>query len=448
MAEVKNGLKFAGDVDVSDVKIGSANGVVLDVYNLMTEINIYEDIASPAVSGDITLNDSLDMANIFPLIGEEKIFIRFKTPGFAENAEFGMVFYIYKMSDRVQSADKNVTFTLHFTTFEAVRDLNSKISRGFSGKMDTLVRNLFTDPKHLATDKDLFIGKFKNNLSYVSNYWTPFQNLNYLATRALSETNNAANVMFFENHKGYVFEALDVMVDADALCSYAYDERNRKQGGDGGSSRSPLKDLEQIEAYEIYEPFDYFKKVANGGIRSKAIFHDITTKRYETKTYDYDTQYDGHNHLNPFRMKTKGMPARNTSRIELVNRAYDNFLNMRTDRAKEWYMQRLMQLNELFSTRLNMEVPGRTDLVVGAVVEISLFKNTPNDPKYTSTSLQDNVFSGRYLVSKLRHNIKRTDNRHTMYVECVKDSFTKDVFDPSVTGYTSSGTGITTTSKK
>jgi hypothetical protein len=253
--------------------------------------------------------------------------------------------------------------------------------------------------------------------------------------------------MFFENHKGYVFEALDVLVDQNALCAYAYDERNRKQNPDGSSSRSPLKDLEQIESYEIYEPFDYFKKISQGGVRSKAIFHDITTKRYETKTFDYDVQYDKHNHLNPYRMKTKGMPARNTSRIELVNRAYDNFLNMRTDRAKEWYMQRLMQLTELFSTRLNMEVPGRTDMVVGAVVEISLFKNTPSGPKSSNGSLQDNVFSGRYLVSRLRHNIKRTDNRHTMYVECVKDSFTKDVFDASVTGYSSSGTGITTTAK-
>jgi hypothetical protein len=217
MAEVKNTLKFAGDIDVYDVKISSANGIVLDVYSVMTEMNIYEDIAAPAVSGDITLNDSLDLANLFPLIGEEKILIRFKTPGFNAESEFAMVFYIYKMSDRIQSADKNVTFTLHFSTFEAVRDLNSKISRGYSGKLDELVRQQLTDPKHLATDKDLFIGKFKNNLTYVSNYWTPFQNLNYLATRAISETNNASNVMFFENHKGYVFEALDVLVDQNAL---------------------------------------------------------------------------------------------------------------------------------------------------------------------------------------------------------------------------------------
>lgn len=436
-------LKYAGDIAISDIKIVSANGVLLDVYNQMVEMNIYEDIAAPAVSGDIILNDSLDLINIFPLIGEEKILITFKTPGFDSEAQFSMVFYIYKMSDREQTGNRNVTFTIHFTTFEAVRDLNSKISRGYTGKINDLVRRQLTDSKHLQTNKDLFIGNTKNSLTYVSNYWTPFQNINYLAARAISETNSAANFMFFENHKGYVFEALDNLVVTPALCLYSYDEQNRMPRGDGGSVRTPYRDLEQIEKYTIVEPFNYMNKIQMGGIRSKAIFHDITTKRYETKTFDYDARFDQHNHLNPYRMKTAGMPARNTSRIELVNRAYDTFVTMRTDRAKEWYMQRLMQLSEIFSTRLNMEVPGRSDMVVGCVVDILLYKMAPGDNKKKESSLLDNVFSGRYLVSKVRHNIKRTDNRHTMYLEVVKDSYSKNVFDPTTTGYSQVGSGST-----
>ena len=436
-------LKFAGEVAISDIKIVSANGLILDVFNQMVDMNIYEDITAPAVSGDITLNDSLDLVNLFPLIGEEKIFIRFKTPTFSDEAEFGMTFYIYKMSNREQTGNKNVTYTMHFTSFEAVRDLNSKISRGFSGKIDELVRQIMIDPKHLQSNKDLFIGKTKNNITYVSNYWTPFQNINYLAARSISDTNSAANFMFFENHKGYVFEALENMVVHTPICLYTYDENNRAAQG-GGSVRTPLRDLEQIESYEIHEPFNYMNKIQMGGIRSKAIFHDITTKRYETKSYDYDFRFDQHNHLNPYRLKTKGMPARNTSRIELVNRAYEGFLNQRTDRAKEWYMQRLMQLSEIFSTRLNMEVPGRTDMVVGAVIDVVLYKMAATDPKQKEANLLDNVFSGRYLVTKVRHHIKRTDNRHTMYLEVVKDSFIKDVFDPAVTGYSSSDTGVST----
>jgi hypothetical protein len=411
----------------------------------MVDMNLYEDITSPAISGNITLNDSLDLINIFPLIGEEKIYIRFITPGFNDESEYVAIFYIYKMSDQEQAGGKNITYTIHFTTYEAIRDLNSKISRGYEGKIEDLVRRQLTDPKHLATGKDLFVGKTKNTMTYVSNYWTPFQNINFLATRAISETNSAANFMFFETHKGYVFEALDNLVTTPALCVYQSGEQNRTPSAVGGSTRNATKGLTQIESYEVAEPFNYMKKIQMGGIRSKAIYHDITTKRYETKSFDYDARFDQHNHLNPYRMKTKGMPVRNTSRIELVNRAYEGFLNQRTDRAKEWYMQRLMQLSEIFSTRLNIEVPGRTDMVAGCVVDVIMYKNAPTDRKQKEAVLLDNVLSGRYLVSKVRHHIKRTDNRHTMYLEVVKDSFSKNVFDATVTGYSNTGSGITTT---
>jgi hypothetical protein len=49
-----DGLKYAGDISIRDVKIVSANGLFLDVFNQMIDMNIYEDIASPAASGDIT----------------------------------------------------------------------------------------------------------------------------------------------------------------------------------------------------------------------------------------------------------------------------------------------------------------------------------------------------------------------------------------------------------
>lgn len=84
-------------------------------------------------------------------------------------------------------------------------------------------------------------------------------------------------------------------------------------------------------------------------------------------------------------------------------------------------------------------------MVAGCVVDVIMYKNAPTDRKQKEAVLLDNVLSGRYLVSKVRHHIKRTDNRHTMYLEVVKDSFSKNVFDATVTGYSNTGSGITTT---
>ena len=47
------------------------------------ELNFYEDIYSPIVSGDITLTDTVGLIESFPIIGEEILDVSFSTAGAA-----------------------------------------------------------------------------------------------------------------------------------------------------------------------------------------------------------------------------------------------------------------------------------------------------------------------------------------------------------------------------
>jgi hypothetical protein len=94
-------LKFAGDFNLRDVKIGSARGEIYDVFNFVIDIYIFEDIYSPTMSGNLTLNDAQDLINLLPMIGEEKLLISFQTAGTSDDdGLFEQEFYIYKMTDR------------------------------------------------------------------------------------------------------------------------------------------------------------------------------------------------------------------------------------------------------------------------------------------------------------------------------------------------------------
>jgi hypothetical protein len=102
-------LKFAGDYKLHDVKIGSARGEIYDVFNFVIDINIYEDIYSPTMSGNLTLNDAQDLINLLPMIGEEKLLITFQTAGTSEEeGNFEQEFYIYKMTDRKYTAERAI----------------------------------------------------------------------------------------------------------------------------------------------------------------------------------------------------------------------------------------------------------------------------------------------------------------------------------------------------
>ena len=50
---------------------------------LNSELNLYEDIYSPIVSGDITLTDTVGLIESFPIIGEEILDVSFSTAGAA-----------------------------------------------------------------------------------------------------------------------------------------------------------------------------------------------------------------------------------------------------------------------------------------------------------------------------------------------------------------------------
>lgn len=427
-------LKFAGDVDLSDIRIGAANGTIIDIFNFVVELSLFEDIQSPTLSGEVVINDSLDLANIFPLMGEERIFISFKTPGFSQEARIVGTFYIYKMSERTNNALKQVEYTLHFMSIEGIRDQNIRYSRCYEGTPSKIAPLILTDERFLNSRKPLFIGESKNHVKYVSNYWSPFQNMSWLASRALSMT-GVSNFVFFESYKGYVFESIDNMLLKDSMGRFTYDQSDRLPIPNAGSKRDIRAQLDQILSIDVPVAYDYMERVSQGMFRSKGIYHDLVSKRYETKILDYDEHYTTLNHLNPVKLKTPTMPIRSTSRIELVNRAYENFIGVKSDRAKEWYQQRVMNMSQLFAQRINLEIPGRTDLVCGGVIDITLYKNTPYSPKDDEDRITDNVMSGRYLLTKVRHYIDRRNNVHSCFVECVKDSFIKDLNDPKATGY-------------
>ena len=69
--------QFAGDFNISKMSLTSANidietGSGANFLDLTTsvwhELNFYEDIYSPIVSGDITLTDTVGLIESFPII--------------------------------------------------------------------------------------------------------------------------------------------------------------------------------------------------------------------------------------------------------------------------------------------------------------------------------------------------------------------------------------------
>lgn len=425
MSNDTQNIKFAGDYQLTDVKIGSTRGLIFDVYNFVVDINIFEDIHSPTISGNLTLNDAQDLVNLMPFIGEEKLLITFKTPSMSDQTGlFEQAFYIYKMSDRVYSAERAVQYTLHFVSFEAVRDLNSKISKGYAGQIDTIVEKILKT--EVSTEKEVNVEKTKNSIIYVSNYWSPFTNINYLAKRSISNTNGAANFVFFENTHGMNFISLDTLMERPSVATYIYDNASRNPTGGGGSStRSITGDLSRITTYSIDTAFDYMQRIQSGMYKSRLITHEIFTKTYNVQTMDYAQEFEKHNHLNPYPMSTLGLPSKSLSFLAVEPRALETYNNFKSDDMKKWYLKNIMQMNEVNAFTMDITVPGRSDLTVGQIIDVFIYRNTPISQKDTEEQVLDKTFSGRYLITSLCHTLNR--EKHDIHMTVIKDSLIIDL---------------------
>ena len=82
---------------------------------------------------------------------------------------------------------------------------------------------------------------------------------------------------------------------------------------------------------------------------------------------------------------------------------------------------KFMELNA--GTSINMQIKGNTTIACGDIVEF----NMPIVGKEHGKGDSDIYYSGRYLISKLRHIFQPSANNHEIALTLVKDSFSREL---------------------
>lgn len=423
MAETidNNKLRFAGDVNIELVEISSISGIRLDISSAVTEIQIFEDLFKPCMSGILAIQDSMDLPNIFKFIGEEYVTIKISTPGLPDKQQYKIyrTFIIYKMDDRQILGDRKAFYKLYFSSPEMIVDSNVKLSKTYSGPIHEVV-NTIVKKEGLTASVPLIVSQTRNSIKYTSNYWSPYRNLKYLSERAIS-LNNSANYLFFENRNGINFISMDNLITQQPYTSYTYDNFSREpDAGTSSASKHTGKELSRFIDYKIDLGFDFLKRNTIGVYGSKLISHDITTKKYTTKNYTMFDNWGSEAHMNKFPIGTAEVASRVNSNIYNYPKYNSLFNGFTDDGVQNWLQNRASIMGQLNAFRLTAEVPGRTDLTVGQLIEVQLYKVAQVTEKDTTNEILDTMFSGNYLISAINHRF--VVNKHEIHLELIKDS--------------------------
>ena len=216
----KSDLQFAGEFLLEKCSLLTVSGTEIDVSGIVSTINIYEDIFSMTVSGDILFKDTNNLVLNAPIIGEEKLLLKIQTPQTSpkvhNETNTSVIDYvvtplqIYKINKVTGAGENAIMYSLNFTTQEAFRNQISRISQSYKGDPAEIVEKILRDQNYLDSTRKLFVEPTSNMLKMVVPNKKPFNAIQHLCEVSNSKQNGQSpTYLFYETTKGFHFRSVD-----------------------------------------------------------------------------------------------------------------------------------------------------------------------------------------------------------------------------------------------
>lgn len=394
----------------------------LDLKNLTVEIDVYEDIFSNVMTGTVTLVEAFNLIYLVPIIGEEWIDLEFKTPEFPDDKKIKHRFYVYKITSRIVGSDMKSMYVLNLISYDAINDLNQKISKPYNGNFSETVKKVFSgyiEKDSNRYQKPIEVENSSNKLKFVSNFWSPYKIINYCASLAENQK-GTPNYIFFESNKKYRFVSLETLLTQEPKYQYFYDSATRRvdSAKEGQSVRDVVRDVQTIRNLYVNHSFDYIKQNMSGMYSTSTLEVDLVRKEIKKHKWVYSTDFDSSKHLSPFKVSTDFVPYDQRNGLLNVSTIYPRTHDGIELKIGKIHNKRLPLLGQMDIFSVDVEAQGRTDIAAGEVVYLEL--GTYGQAKEILQTKQDKYYTGKYLVGAIMHRVTKT--RHEMKMQLLKDS--------------------------
>lgn len=410
-----------GDVKVTFLRVYNGDGKFVDIKNIFVKLTIYEDIMSCFTSGEIILTDSSALQSLLPFVGEERLDISFETPGHeGDEFKFTGSFHVYKISAIENFKTKNATMVLNFISIDGFVDMNTRISQTFRGAISDTVVKLLKSSQYLNTAKTPIVERTTSNSTHTSNFWTPSQNIFYLAGEAYNSNSNP-NYVFYENRDGFNFVSMDTLYEQRPLIEFIKDEKNRDNDSQGKSVPNTGEAYRRVLDMSTQNFYDYIDRLQTGMYGSAMYHYDVETRRlrFMQRNSKYDYKSTTLNEMPSINQGTVFLPVSKLMTTINHRSLYPNTVTTPFD--KDMKRAALLKRSDAFKTAIR--VFGRANYKVGDVVDLKIYANKEVTDKTPVDQLLDPLLSGKYLISTLSHEI--TAEAHYCNIELIRDSYTK-----------------------
>lgn len=437
MAEI-DGVAYPQDFSLDSCKIITALNAPLEMRNMVVEINYFEDLYAPTITGQLLINDSSGYLNKFYFSGNEFLVLKFSKPG-SNLHKIEKVFRIFGVSGRKMVKDQNENYILNFTSEETVLSEQYKISKSYKNKkISDIVKDIYKNDLLVRPEKvlDNNIEETRGVRNLIIPNLKPFEAISWLCTQAISNTSETEGspYLFYENIEGFNFKSLQSLYKQEPYKTYKYEPKNLTMPDD-----NRVQDIEvemtNVLAYETLSNFNTIESINNGAFSNCLVTVDPLRQTFNIKNFDYFEYFLKATKMNTFMTMTSAQNRKgdyaNTAYYSVLKMSptntgqstYNRYIKTKQPDIKDINVEttipnRTAQIAHLNTVRYQLSVPGDPLLTVGKMIKFYLPElRTMED----GGRIWDIFYSGNFLITAVRHKLDQ-ENKFITILEISKES--------------------------
>lgn len=419
---MKNKNIEPGDVEIRKIQLykwGSQKAAPIDIIGQTISFSIYEDVEEPSMLLEITLVDSLNLLQNYPIIGEEVIDVSFSTPG--RDNPYKKTFYVYSVESVASNPNsKASTYTLKAVTPLHYFSSRFIIKKTYNNTIDQIVRDIINDAtvsNGLGSTR-LFTESTKGLIPIAIPSLTAFEAIDFIRQRAVSaEHASGGSFLFFENQYGYQFRSIEGII-TEGKKQVATKEFTFAPATNTDKQRSQYS-FRNILNYQNTGRFDSINKITSGSINNTVEAFNMLTKQTEVVRFNFAEKAKTFATTD-----SKSRVPNSTGFIEKFNNTDKNYFMTKDSSKGNDYLDSMFGSKDAYARLFNENVlrvliNGDNYISAGDVVKLNL----PDTSGTTERKAGDRMNSGNYLITKLRHIISTEQGakpKHQIAFDCAR----------------------------
>ena len=429
---------------ISADRFGGFDKKFFDVKNQVAEINIYESIEEPSLTGTIAIVDDKSLYELINFNGTERIKLEMAGLGKDTDPVFEKTFIMTNIVRQLKGNDKSSIYVFDIIDEHGFISEAERLRGSYRGRIDDIVKrisltqlNKSVDISYQFLSKKDRVDAIQDDIRVIIPNLSPINAIKWLLSRATTQTGSPFFLWASIHDENLRLGNLDVMYRQTPFndkLPYTFNPSNVNVAED----KTEFEQGFTIKGLGLGEMGDTLHLVANGSVGALQSITNLNTGQIMQQHYDVQRTINNLDQQDVIKKKNQNVFDRKFKlKNKLINEyqgqnvhqvvstgTYGKFKSYHDEFEEEKHLKKLESASIkdlLVKNMMSITVPGTAFFLgkaaVGDTVNLSIVNDNLEVGKQSNADdMLDKNKSGKHLIYDLRHTFRGTQHDVTMNV--------------------------------